>query len=507
MLSVSTDPRTEISSMKIHSLPKWRAAGVALLIASLCLATTWAKPKHVLVVTVTKGFRHSSIPTAEKIIAALGQKSGSFTVELAAVEPTAPEFKGPDGKPDNAKVDRAIAQVLTRTMSPEALKKYDAVIFANTTGVLPVPDKEAFLNWIRSGKGFVGMHSATDCFHAKDQVDPFIDMIGGEFDYHREQVLVDCIVQDPKHPANKHFGSNFSVFDEIYLLKNFHRNRVRGLLTLDKHPNTRHPGDFPISWCKNYGKGRVFYTSLGHREDVWDDDASMKDRKNTPSVSQAYQKHILGGIRWAAGLDKGDATPLSTRAVLSKAERKEGFRPLFDGETLNGWRLRNPQGRPSWSAQNGMLVNTIAKDREGKDIHGTDLVSEQTFKDFVVRYEFMVPKASNSGFYLRGRHEVQILDDYGSNQLDVGGNGAFYSLKAPDQIVSRPPGVWQEAEVTLKGDIATVILNGVKIQDQVKVDRATGGELDRNLQTPGPFLLQGDHGAIAFRNIRIKELK
>jgi type 1 glutamine amidotransferase len=286
--------------------------GMALAFAATLSAPAWAKPKHVLVVTTTTGFRHSSIPTAEKVIAELGQKSGAFTVEFARVEPSNPEFKGADGKPDNAKVNEAIRQVLGRTMSAAALKGYDAVIFANTTGVLPLPDKDAFLAWLKSGKGFVGMHSATDCFHAKGDVDPYIQMLGGEFLTHKEQVRVEAINQDPKHPATKHLGATFNVFDEIYIMQNFHRDQVHGLLTLDKHPNSKEPGDYPISWCKAYGKGRVFYTSLGHREDVWDETWS-KDRKNDTQISLDYQKHILGGIKWALGLEKGDAKPQTAK--------------------------------------------------------------------------------------------------------------------------------------------------------------------------------------------------
>src|SRR5881275_3166353 len=89
-----------------------------------------ASPKKVLVVTTTTGFRHSSIPTAEKVLAQLGQQSGAFTVDYARVEPNDPEFKGPDGKPDAQKVHAAIQKVLAQKMSPAALKGYAAVIFA-----------------------------------------------------------------------------------------------------------------------------------------------------------------------------------------------------------------------------------------------------------------------------------------------------------------------------------------------------------------------------------------
>ena len=100
------------------------------------------------------------------------------------------------------------------------------------------------------------------------------------------------------------------MFDEIYLLDKFDASKVHGLLTLDKHPNDKTPGHYPISWCKEYGKGRVFYTSLGHREDVWD--PNWPDRKNPKEVAEAYQKHILAGIKWALGLEKMDAKPQKT---------------------------------------------------------------------------------------------------------------------------------------------------------------------------------------------------
>jgi uncharacterized protein len=246
-----------------------------------------AAPKKLLVVTVTKGFRHSSIPTAEKVLGELAQKSGTFTV-------------------DYVRTDEEMAQKMTAA----ALKAYDGVIFANTTGDLPLPDKDAFLKWVKSGKAFIGMHSATDTFNKHEPVDPYVTMIGGEFQGHDAQVEVDCINQDPKHAACSGLGSTFHLKDEIYILKNFDRSTVHGLLTLDKHPNKKTPGDYPIAWCKMYGKGRVFYTSLGHREDVWDANTpeSFK-RENPKEVSEAYQKHILGGIKWALGLANGSAKP------------------------------------------------------------------------------------------------------------------------------------------------------------------------------------------------------
>ncbi len=424
------------------------------------------RAKQLLVVTVTKGFRHAdSIPLAEKILAELGQKTGEFTVDYVRTD-----------------------QEMAEKMTVAALANYDGVVFASTTGTLPLPDKAGFLEWIKSGKAFIGIHAASDTFHgAGKTVDPYIDMLGGEFKIHGAQVEVECLNQDPDHPATRMFGKSFVVFDEIYQLKNFSRDRVHGLLTMDKQPNTKVPGDYPVSWCKKYGQGSVFYTSLGHRPDVWQ--------------KPIYQEHVLGGIEWALGLKPGEATPQDLAYKVSPEEAAEGFRPLFDGVDVKGWKLREADGRQSWSAQNSMLVNTMTEKERG-----SDLVSEEKFRDFTVRYEYMIPKDSNSGFYLRGRHEIQILDDYATGAPSPGGNGAIYQLAPVSQFVSRKPGEWQTVEATMKGDRVTVILNGVKVHDNVLVDRPTGGELDGNVKEPGPIMLQGDHGPVAFRKIRIRTL-
>jgi len=291
----------------MHTLLSGGLFCAGLLFCLWAAPVAQAAPKKVLVVTTTMGFRHSSIPTAEKVIGELAEKSGAFTVEYARVEPSDPQFAGPDGKPDKAKVDAMIREVLAEKMSPEALKHYDAVIFANTTGDLPLPDKQAFLGWIKSGKGFVGMHSATDTFRGHQPLDAYTEMIGAEFKQHGPQVAVDVLNQDKECPACQHLPGSWGVFDEIYQFNGFDRSKVHGLLTLDKHPNNKTPGDYPISWCKEYGKGRVFYTSLGHREDVWD--PNWPDRKNSKEVAEAYQQHILMGIKWALGLVNWDAKP------------------------------------------------------------------------------------------------------------------------------------------------------------------------------------------------------
>lgn len=323
----------------------------ALLVTALSLGA--AEPKKVLVVTVTTGFRHSSIETAEKVLQKLADESKAFTIVDFAQQPSVkiPQKPAEPRKPsepkgnanesaktkyqadlkkyesdlnkyqqaiakwteaDDQKIQKAKAEwdaqlkASMDKLSPENLKKYDAVIFANTTGDLPLPDKQAFIDWVSQGHGFVSMHSGTDTFHG---FRPFIDMLGGEFETHGAQVSVDAINKDKEHPATKPFGDTFTVFDEIYIMKSYYPNRVRELLVLDKHPNTKAPGHHPISWCKQFGQGKVFYTSLGHREDVWS--TEEKNRKNPKEVAEAYQQHILGGIKWALGLVPGEAAPQS----------------------------------------------------------------------------------------------------------------------------------------------------------------------------------------------------
>lgn len=226
--------------------------------------------KRLLVVSHTAGFRHEeAIQSFEKIINELAEKSGQFTVEFCRN-----------------------AEDVKTMMSPEGLKKYDGVIFSNTTGDIGIPDLQAFLDWVKSGKAVIGLHAAADTYHNQPA---FIEMIGGEFLTHGAQCEVEVIVEDASHPAMAHLAPRFRVFDEIYEFKNIDRAKLHVLGSMDKHPNDGHPdagkpGDYLLIWCKPYGKGRVFYTGLGHRGDVIESDW--------------YKQHMLGGIRWALGIIK-----------------------------------------------------------------------------------------------------------------------------------------------------------------------------------------------------------
>ena len=224
--------------------------------------------KRLLVVSHTAGFRHEgAIKSFDKVIAELAEKSGQFTVDYCRT-----------------------AEDVKQMMSPEALKKYDGVVFSNTTGNIGIPDLPAFLNWVKAGKAVIGIHAAADTYHDEPA---FLEMLGGQFLTHGAQCEVEVIVEDAKHPAMAHLAPRFRVFDEIYHFKNIDRAKLHVLGSMDRHPpdglpQAGQPGDYLLIWCKPYGKGRVFYTGLGHREDVIE--------------SEWYKQHILGGIRWALGI-------------------------------------------------------------------------------------------------------------------------------------------------------------------------------------------------------------
>ncbi|MEI7909224.1 MAG: ThuA domain-containing protein [Verrucomicrobiota bacterium] len=262
------------------------------LIAAMAATTLSAAPKKLLVVTTTTGFRHSSIPNLEKVIAQLGQTSGEFTVDYV---------HQPAGNPGDPAWQQALKDALQK-LSPAALKTVDCVVFASTTGDLPIPDQQGLVDWIKAGHAFVGIHAASDTFHGWPG---FAEMLGGEFQGHGAQVSVECLNQDPQNPATAKLGKTWTISqEEIYEFKNYDPAKVHDLLILDKHPQSKAPGHFPVSWCKPFGTGKIFYTSLGHREDVIDTDPELKDRKNSIEISKAYQQHILGGIEWALGLKK-----------------------------------------------------------------------------------------------------------------------------------------------------------------------------------------------------------
>jgi hypothetical protein len=169
-------------------------------------------------------------------------------------------------------------------------------------------------------------------------------------------------------------------------------------------------------------------------------------------------------------------------------------RALIEDDSLAGWHARGGAGGACWQAEQGELVVVPPC---------FDLVSDETFGDFMLHAEFRYPAGSNSGVYLRGRYEVQIQDDAG-RALDALRLGGIYGFIAPAVDAARAAGQWQSLDVRLVGRRVWVRLNGTTIIDGQDIPGITGGALDSDEAAPGPIMLQGDHRAIRFRNLTIR---
>ena len=172
---------------------------------------------------------------------------------------------------------------------------------------------------------------------------------------------------------------------------------------------------------------------------------------------------------------------------------------LFNGKDLTGWRMINPNQPNGFKVINGELVNDPVSP-EGQRVYFGNLRTENEFDDFKLTLEVNVPAGSNSGVYLRGIYEVQVVDSYGK-ALDTHNMGALYSRIAPSEAAEKSAGEWQSMEIILCKRHLTVVLNGRKIIDNKPVYGPTGGAMHADVEKSGPIYLQGDHGKVSFRNI------
>ncbi len=169
---------------------------------------------------------------------------------------------------------------------------------------------------------------------------------------------------------------------------------------------------------------------------------------------------------------------------------------LFNGSGIEGWKTLRPGREEGWYAEGGALKN-----RRRADV----LVSDAMFWNFRLQVEYLVHPGMNGGIGLRGRYEIQLLDDHGRPPSDHG-NGALYGRIAPSSNASRPAGEWQTLDIRLVGREVTVVLNGVKTIDRAVIEGFTAMASDWREDMPGPITLQGDHGAIEFRKISLTPL-
>lgn len=184
---------------------------------------------------------------------------------------------------------------------------------------------------------------------------------------------------------------------------------------------------------------------------------------------------------------------------LSKVKFGEAIQ-LFNGKDLSGWKLIDEKQVNGFSVVDGTLTNNPVQKEGEKHISYGNLRTEKTFEDFNLKLEVNVPAESNSGIYLRGMYEVQVIDSYGK-PLDSHNMGGLYSRITPLVSAEKPAGTWQTFDITLCDRHLTVILNGKKIIDNQPVYGPTGGAMSSDVFAAGPIYLQGDHGAVSYRNI------
>ena len=213
----------------------------------------------------------------------------------------------------------------------------------------------------------------------------------------------------------------------------------------------------------------------------------------------------------------------------------DGFTPLLNGKDMSGWKFKDPSGAAAWKLVAGAKLDPadsakLASEGEfqgGKDPvllrgpfdHGSDVYTEAEAGDVELYVDLMVPKNSNSGVYLMGQYEIQVFDSFGKDKVGPGDIGGIYNTKAPDTNAAKAPGEWQTLHIVFRAPrfgadgkktenakFVLVELNGTKIHENVEAPKATGGELPGGEKAKGPLLFQGDHGIVAYRNVKWKPL-
>lgn len=193
--------------------------------------------------------------------------------------------------------------------------------------------------------------------------------------------------------------------------------------------------------------------------------------------------------------------PAGEAPKLKKIKYGEALQ-LFNGKDLSGWELIGVNHANGWTVENGILINDPVQKPGEKHLNYGNLRTTDTFEDFNLKVEVNIPAGSNSGIYLRGIYEVQVVDSYGK-KLDPHNMGALYSRITPLVAAEKPAGEWQELDITLYKRHLTVIFNGKLIIDNQPVKGVTGGALTSDEFAPGPLYLQGDHGKVSFRKLEL----
>lgn len=318
-------------------------AVLVLLSPALGVSAQDKKKYKMLFITQSKGFKHGSVnrkdpaglAPSEVSVSEIAKESGLFDVECTQ--------------------DAAV-------LTPEKLKELDVVMFY-TTGNLPITPETfaAFEDWLKSGKAMIGTHSATDTFGG---FRPYFSLINGTFDGHPWGSGETCAMtnHEPSHVTAKMLGEEFQFKDEIYQYKNYDPKAVRVIYSLNMAKcKTKAPYHVPVSWVRESGKGRLFYTNLGHNESTW--------------AMPLFKQHLLAGIRWALGLEEGPATP---NPELQYLEQAKAFAQVAGGQKSDAL-LAKVQGAAKdveWLAQLYAKIEAHRRAKGDKNALRDEIIAE-----------------------------------------------------------------------------------------------------------------------------------
>ncbi|MGA5518030.1 lectin [Streptomyces pseudogriseolus] len=402
---------------------------------------------RILVFSRTAGFRHSSIDEGVTALRDLGA-ANNFTVD-ATEDPAA--------------------------FTTANLARYRAVVFLSTTGdVLGSAQESALEQYMGSGGGYVGVHAAADTEYDW----PFYaGLAGALFQSHPAIQPATVEVEDRAHDATAHLGPTWQRTDEWYNYRTNPRTTAHVLASLDEssYSGGSMSGDHPIAWCKDYAGGRAFYTGGGHTEESYAD--------------PAFRRHLLGGIRWAAGVTHADCRP------------ETGYTPLFDGTGTSGWKQAGPGG---FTLNDGTLTSQggMGLFRYDREITG----------DYSLKLDWKLHGDDNSGVFLgfpASDDPWSAVDNGYEIQIDATDTadrttGSVYGFQSADlaarDAALNPPGEWNTYELRVTGERLEIFLNGRKINDFTNTDPA------RSLRQ-GYIGLQnhGDGDEVSFRDIRLRQ--
>jgi len=474
-----------------------------------------AKPRKVLIFWRCEGFFHSSIPLATQTFKAMGEKTGAFTVDVS----------------DDMNV-----------LTAENLAKYDGILLNNTTMLEPnEAQQKAILDFVKGGKGIIGVHAASDNFYKWTEG---AEMIGATFDGHpwTSDGTWPVKLDEPDHPLMKGFDhKGFMLKEELYQPGGpYSRAKLRILMSLDMdHPDAWKPDpksikrkdlDEGLVWIHKVGNGRVFYSGFGHNDEIF--------------WNKAILQQYLDGIQYALGdyeMDDRPSDEIGPRPEPAYADGSKGQMlrtvRLIGENGLNAWRQPTGEWMVGGDATMDPQNEKALKGSEGKGVvlngpkgNTNHLLSAIEHGDVVAHVEFKVPKGSNSGVYFMGRYEIQVFDSFGIEKPEYPGSGCggIYErwindkgFEGHDPMVnaSKPAGEWQTYDVVFRAPrfdadgkktenarFVRVVHNGKVVHENVEVTGPTRAAAFEDEKPLGPLMLQGDHGPVAYRNVTVRVL-